>query len=89
MIESWRIKFGLNASIHIYFRLYNNECQESVPKELLFIISFFSSVGEYVKSSTILDLCDRIENKQREFAKLDDMLTELENAFWVLIFLIK
>lgn len=39
------------------------------------------SGSEYVKSSTILDLCDRIENKQREFARLDDMLTELENAF--------
>lgn len=39
------------------------------------------SMSEYVKSSTILELCDRIENKQREFARLDDMLTELENAF--------
>lgn len=39
------------------------------------------SMSEYVKSSTILDLCDRIENKQREFARMDDMLTELENAF--------
>ena len=39
------------------------------------------SMNEYVKSSTIIDLCDKIENKQREFARLDDMLTELENAF--------
>lgn len=39
------------------------------------------SMNKYVKSSTILDLCDRIENEQREFARLDDMLTELENAF--------
>ena len=38
-------------------------------------------MGEYVKSSTIIDLCDKIEIKQREFARLDDMLTELENAF--------
>ena len=39
------------------------------------------SMNKYVKSSTILDLCDRIENEQREFARLDDMLTELEIAF--------
>ena len=38
-------------------------------------------MGEYVKSSTIIDLCDKIEIKQREFARLDDMLTELEIAF--------
>ena len=32
------------------------------------------SENEYVKGSTIIELCDKIENKQREFAKL-------ENAF--------
>ena len=37
--------------------------------------------NEYVKGSTIIELCDKIENKQREFARLDDTLTELENAF--------
>jgi hypothetical protein len=39
------------------------------------------SENEYVKGSTIIELCDKIENKQREFARLDDTLTELENAF--------
>lgn len=39
------------------------------------------SMSEYVKSSTIIELCDTIEYRQREFARLDDMLTELENAF--------
>lgn len=36
--------------------------------------------NEYVKGSTIIELCDKIEKKQREFARLDDTLTELENA---------
>lgn len=39
------------------------------------------SMDEYIKSSTIIDLGDKIEYKQREFARLDGMLIELENAF--------
>jgi len=39
------------------------------------------SENEYAKSSTIIDMCDTIENKQIEFARLDDMLTELESTF--------
>lgn len=38
-------------------------------------------LNEYVKGSTIIELCDTIENNQREFDRLDDMLTELEKAF--------
>ena len=38
------------------------------------------SAHEYVKGSTILELCDRIENEQNNFVRLDEMLTELENA---------
>lgn len=37
--------------------------------------------NEYVKGSTIIELCDTIEYNQREFDRLDDMLTELEEAF--------
>lgn len=37
--------------------------------------------NEYVKGSTIIELCDTIEYNQREFDRLDDMLTELEKAF--------
>lgn len=38
------------------------------------------SLHEYVKGSTILELYDRIENEQNNFVRLDEMLTELENA---------
>lgn len=38
-------------------------------------------LNEYVKGSTIIELCDTIEYNQREFDRLDDMLTELEKAF--------
>lgn len=37
--------------------------------------------SEYVKGATIIELYNKIEYNQREFERLDDMLTELERAF--------
>lgn len=52
-----------------------------VLRKLKFDLEQICSRQEYVKSSTVLELCAKIEDKQREYARLDDMLTEMENAF--------
>lgn len=65
-----------------YDRLLNLlEQTGSVLRQLKCQMRQLCSENEYVKSSTIIDICDTIEHKQIEFARLDDMLTELENAF--------
>lgn len=37
--------------------------------------------AEYVRGTAVVELYNKIEYNQREFERLDDMLTELERAF--------
>ncbi len=50
-------------------------------RDLKYQLKQMCLLNEYVKGSTIRELCDTIEYNQREFDRLDDMLTELEKAF--------
>ena len=65
-----------------YDRLLNLlEQTGSVLMRLKYQMRRMCSENAYVKSSTIIDMCDTIKSKQIEFARLDDMLTELESTF--------
>lgn len=53
----------------------------SVLRRLKYQVKQLCLGNEYVKGSTIIELCDTIEYNQRKFDRLDDMLIELEKAF--------